>query len=229
MREVLLERVRPLAERLAQDMVNVATARIEAEIERIGEAFEVALSAFASEVPHDDSDRRVDDPLPKVPSGARRQLHGDEPRGASRADSVAVDGAYEEQPAQNAGEGRGDGERSARPVALSVSVPSDIRKQNVCSKCGFVGGNARGCGTAHRSARAPVTTTPERPRPITAAAIAAAKVRNTERIASIAKRETVRARAGSPGPRSDDNQNAEERWTPQGITEERELDFEVGS
>lgn len=42
MRDVLLERVRPLVDRLAKDLAALAVERIEAELTRMGEAFSVA-------------------------------------------------------------------------------------------------------------------------------------------------------------------------------------------
>jgi hypothetical protein len=47
--DLLLERIRPLVERLARDLAHIAAARIERELGRVGEAVEVALSAFATE------------------------------------------------------------------------------------------------------------------------------------------------------------------------------------
>lgn len=47
-RTALLARIQPLVDRLARDLAALAERRIEAEIGRVGEAFEVALSAYQS-------------------------------------------------------------------------------------------------------------------------------------------------------------------------------------
>ncbi len=113
MRDVLLKRVRPMVERLATGLVDVAVARIEAELGRLTEALEIALSAYADEPPA---------PVPIV-------IERD-----PKPDNVVP-----------------------RPVAIHVARAEPTAKprdtgfapQKTCSKCGYVGGNARGCGTAH--------------------------------------------------------------------------------
>lgn len=115
------------------------------------------------------------------------------------------------------------------------------KRSNTCSKCGFVGGNARGCGTSH-------PTRPEQPppampeiaaavhavyaaKPLTAieptrnlkptpAAVAAAKER-------IARLDAIKARSGGVvltpsrrAPAVDDNPTARERWTDSEIAVE---------
>lgn len=62
--------------------------------------------------------------------------------------SVASDIAGEVVPVR-AAEPPPDVARAPRPHAPLVA-----KKPIVCSKCGFVGGNARGCGTAHETQRA---------------------------------------------------------------------------
>jgi hypothetical protein len=49
--DLLLDRIRPLVERLARDMAYIAAARIERELGRVSEAVEVALSTYASDRP----------------------------------------------------------------------------------------------------------------------------------------------------------------------------------
>jgi hypothetical protein len=49
--DLLLDRIRPLVERLARDMAYIAAARIERELGRVSEADEVALSTYASDRP----------------------------------------------------------------------------------------------------------------------------------------------------------------------------------
>lgn len=136
MRDVLRKRVRQQVERLVEDMTELAVRRVEAELERMGEAFGVALSAFASEERHADSDRG-NHPVPRVRRSARRGLHRDDGRGPRRTDSGDVDGQDAQQPAQ------------APDPAPVRRAPVNKGQKTICRKCGYVGGNARGCGTAH--------------------------------------------------------------------------------
>jgi hypothetical protein len=96
--DTLLERIRPVVERLAMDLALIAAARIERELGRLGEAVEVALSTYASDRPdlitaalgpelaamltppketHADPDRGDHDPVPHVRRGSGRGLHDD--------------------------------------------------------------------------------------------------------------------------------------------------------
>lgn len=177
MRDLLLKRVRPLAESFAKQLTEIAEARIQAELERMGEAFEVAMSAFASEVTHDDPDRRDHDPVPQVPRGPRRGLQQAE----ARAD--AAQGAKSRRPA------REPAPRLVTPpedliadaVELGLREPVDVDapsrafpadRRGRADKtaltasgkqpptCSYVGGNSRGCGTSHKT-QAPVAPTPD--------------------------------------------------------------------
>jgi hypothetical protein len=49
--DTLLDRIRPVVERLAMDLAHIAAARIERELGRVSEAVEVALSTYASDRP----------------------------------------------------------------------------------------------------------------------------------------------------------------------------------
>jgi hypothetical protein len=182
MRDLLLARVRPLVERFAADLTELVIARIDADLERVGEALAVAASTFASEVTSADSDRPDHDPVPEVPRGTGRGLHGDGARGARPGRDV--DRKPPPPPAQAPTLGRGEGQRPARLVEHGPDLPDDalgpqlagmlkpqptapppaivdrdtkpenITRERVpgkvtCSKCGHVGGNARGCGKSH--------------------------------------------------------------------------------
>jgi hypothetical protein len=158
--DTLLERIRPVVERFAQDLAVIAAARIERDLGRLGEAVEVALSTYASDRPdlimaafgpelaamltppketHADPDRGDHDPVPHVRRTSGRGLPGLEPQ---RPDDTS------EAPAQAPPPRREEGERAARLVDAS-SVRKPVRKPNTCSKCGYVGGTAYGCGRSH--------------------------------------------------------------------------------
>lgn len=237
MRDVLLKRIRPLVERLANDLADLALARIELDLAKLPEVFEAALSSYAS------------DAAPEPPAAAPVFAGPAIILSKVRPDLV---------------------ENGLRLAALPVTVfaaalQANGKKVVTCKKCGFVGGNARGCGTAHatkvvtigsatcpphsfvggdhqcfvclkdfpeRDSRvrlppsrskadpdaAPMTAiAPERRLKPTPEAIAAAKVRVQERLARIA------VRSGAPAREVIENPNADERWSPQRISEEREL------
>jgi hypothetical protein len=189
--DTLLERIRPVVERLAHDLALIAAARIERELGRVSEAVEVALSTYASDRPdlitaalgpelaamlapppkphptqrcsvhrevfdvgagcpscaketHADPDRRDHDPVPHVQGGAGRGLHGDGTRGLK----LGLDARDQEQAAQPADPRREEGERAAGLVE-----PRSRGEKITCRKCGYLGGNARGCGTSHPTQR----------------------------------------------------------------------------
>lgn len=184
MRDVLIERVRPLVERLAANLTELAVARVEAELERMTEAFEVALSAYQSDEPSDLITKALGpelgamlnakpEPLPSVPAKRDRDYKPENYPPSRRA--------REERTELQA--------NGKRPVT--------------CTKCGFVGGNARGCGTAHETkahfvppprAKAepdakPLTAiTPTIPRRPSTAELDAARARSKARVARIAER-----------------------------------------
>lgn len=174
LRAELSKCVQPMVDYLASELVAVALNRLDADIERMGEAFEVAVSAFASEVENGNTDRRADDSLPEVQRSAGRRLHDDGER-----ELAAVGDRPVQVAAQAPNPGRSEGERPARlvepapdliaqhlgpDIAAMLTPPrhrdlkpanvpqrpaSGARKPNTCSNCGFAGGNARGCGRAH--------------------------------------------------------------------------------
>lgn len=275
MRDVLLKRVRPLVERLAADLTELAVRRMEVEIERIEESLEVALSAYQSADVPDLLAAALGPELAAMLAGGGTSRHttidDDGKRGSGQpAPHVTQQGA--DTPGHRASEAAGNvadphctpiGHRGAEP---SSSTFPNAKKPITCSKCGFVGGNARGCGRAHptleRPPARPAYMTPEReitrgpvvtssptiaPRrakadpgaqPMTA--IAPARTRATpgelaaarERIALIAARNTTtHGRAATPA--RDDNENAEERWSPSRIAaatkalESNKLNYEL--
>ena len=74
MRKALLKRVRPLVERLATDLTELAVRRVEAEFERMTEAFSVALSAYQSDdqtAPAPAPGSEIEPPFANFPERAR--------------------------------------------------------------------------------------------------------------------------------------------------------------
>jgi hypothetical protein len=127
--------------------------------------------------------------------------------------------------------------------------PSNMPRKLVCSKCGFVGGNARGCGRSHPTrittveqattlggagselegfakfqfARndQPLTAIDPRPPHLkpTPAAVEAARQRIKDRAARIAAKEQQH-HASTPKPEVDHNPTARERWSKSEIAVE---------
>lgn len=181
LRGMLADRIRPMLDYLSAELAELALHRFETDLERMGDAFEVAVSAFASEVANDDSDRRDHDPVPNVQGGAGRLLHGDAER-SGIADSGFLYGP-DPRPAQAPHPRREEGQRPTRlvdrrgpglierhlgPEIAALLDPQPKRVQSngkqmpSCSKCGYVGGNARGCGTAHATQFMGARSSPDR-------------------------------------------------------------------
>jgi len=230
----VLAQIRPHVARLADDitekLVDFLMWRFELELDRMSEAFEVALSAFEStgeEPTHADPDPRDVDPVPEVRRSPGRVLHQDRQRASA--------GRVPERAAQAPDPRRDHGQRDARPIA---PAPADRprnaagKRVGVCTRCGFVGGNSRGCGkptghatqiantlpdlkiTAVDNASAKIAAVRDRiPRPTTDAVEA-----RRARIAELAKK-----RPAAPAPDLDDgNPNAREHWTDAEFAEERQ-------
>jgi hypothetical protein len=179
MRDVLLARIQPLVDRMAADITELAVRRVEAELERMGEAFAVALSAYASDAAPDmitkalgpDIARMLDTAAPAPPRPRPLTIttaeQADELLGPGTAMAARVKDLL------------------PRPVVVPLCTPvdgqpTDIRRASngarlpTCKLCGYVGGNARGCGRSHvtRTA-APSSPAPATPAPDRRAAIAA--------------------------------------------------------
>lgn len=163
MRDVLLARIRPLLERLASDLAELAAARFEAELERMEETFAIALSAYAS-----DGDGAADlltaalgpdlaamlKPSSTTPASAVE----DSPRPTKRSKRAATPGQSASSAAGNVAEPHRvpSGHRDAGAAVVDTPPPrfNSLGRRIgtiICSKCGYVGGNARGCGTAHET------------------------------------------------------------------------------
>lgn len=140
MRKALLKRVRPLVERLATDLTELAVRRVEAELERMTEAFSVALSAYQSNGAPDLIEAALGPDLARMLNSA--------PDRDTKPANVPPP-APAERP------------RVVRPPDARSGHSTDKRRSDgkrigaiICSKCGYVGGNARGCGTAHETVTA---------------------------------------------------------------------------
>ncbi len=126
MRDVLFARIQPLVDRLANDITELAVRRVEAELERMGEAFAVALSAYASETAPDLLTKALGPELAQMLDAPKRpRVVSEEPRpGVLRV-------------------------TAAQPEVVRPAAPKDgAPKSPVCSKCQQAGHNARTCGRA---------------------------------------------------------------------------------
>jgi hypothetical protein len=129
MRELLLKRVRPLVDRLAEDLASLAVERLEAELVRIEEALTVALSSYQSDSPPNLIAAALGPELAKILDAPEKKPH-------RKRERVREYEPENYPPSRRAREQRTEPQKNgAKPIT--------------CSKCGFVGGNARGCGTAH--------------------------------------------------------------------------------
>lgn len=135
MRDVLLARIKPLvdrfADRLVNDLVDLEVARIELELARIPDAFEAALSAYASDVLGPVLATMMAPPAPPIDSTWTTIEH-----------PAVVKARQRDVKPENYPPSRRAREERTEPQANG-------KKPVTCTKCGFVGGNARGCGTAH--------------------------------------------------------------------------------
>lgn len=147
MKRDLARRIRPLTDQLAQSVAELLERRIDAMIDDVHQAFEIALSAVASEGAEPASEwrqGRIDKTRLVVESKVVR------PDSPLEIDVDRFLGKHEEP------ERPADVPASRRPRGQSKDKPA--RKQGgqagskvTCKRCGFVGGNARGCGTAHET------------------------------------------------------------------------------
>src|SRR6185503_5581678 len=109
-RDDLIDRVRPLVDFLATELVELALRRFESGADEL----EVAISTYAVEVSHADSDRSDHDSLPQVRRGAGCGLHG----GGERGERADQDVGRQPSPSQPrpTDHGRDQNERTARLV-----------------------------------------------------------------------------------------------------------------
>jgi hypothetical protein len=228
--DTLLDHIRPVVERLAMDLAHIAAARIERELGRVSEAVEVALSTYASDRPDLITAALGPDlaamltPPPKERPTQRCAVH----REVFDVGSACPSCAKEPPPPP------------APQEAPGPEVRTPVRKPNTCSKCGYVGGTAYGCGkprghvtlAATRSIpprealssllqRAktgpddqPLTAIepPRRLKP-TAEAIARGFERSAARGAPSRLRDGITRPIRKPDLEVDDNPNAEVRWS----------------
>lgn len=242
LRDLLLKRVRPLVEALAEDIVNIAVTRIESELGRLAESCDIALSAYAGDVPEPAPALDVTEPLTDhaANAAAERVLANYANKRTKREMAAAiahrdVKPDNEILPGLDAGIAAMKtavdamlGPPNHRPPPPEVTTSGKPRQRAVmrCRKCGKLGARADGCGTAHESAmpdyaaaideaRAhPVPRAPSRTLKPTAAALEAASVRIKGRIASIAA--SASRVDAAPKRNVDDNPTADERWTEDG-------------
>jgi hypothetical protein len=166
MRDLLLERVRPMVERLAVDLTELAMTRVEAELDRMRDAFEVALSSYAG------------DGAPDLLTAAL---------GPELANMLNA------KPAASPKR-----QRDIKPAKAPAAKREPVNKggKMVCKACGFVGGNARGCGRSHptQGKSEVVVARPARAEPPSAPVTFGGK---PDRFAAIESR--ARARQGTTG------------------------------
>lgn len=121
----LVARLEPLARALIETTASHLCSEIDALLVRSGEAFNIALSAALSDV--------------SIPGGADVEI-GPIVVSAPRRRVVGVNPAA--PPTQVA-------QRDPKPENPRVRPPANKGGKIICRSCGFVGGNARGCGRSH--------------------------------------------------------------------------------
>jgi len=132
MRELLLERIQPLVDRLAADLTSILIDRILAELDGMSEAFEVAVSSYASNT-------IVHGPSDVLGVGQRAQQ------------PARCPAPFDGPPSTHRDVKPGNYPPSRRSRDQRAALQANGKKPVTCSACGFVGGNARGCGTAHET------------------------------------------------------------------------------
>jgi hypothetical protein len=235
MRDLLLERVRPLVDKLAADIVELVTSRIETELARVGESFHVALSAYASQEPHADSDRRDHDPVPQVRRRAARELpqrqHAEVPRPAQapsegreegqRAAGLVISSKAQAVELFGAGTGAVNlveyqlARTAAQPPQRPFNVPAAPAPSGQSTDKGAKQANGKAWPSCSICKKVGVTA---RTHPAHVDGTPAAAAPKVDRLAVIA------TRAKKPEPVIEDEQDGEpERWTPSRIAKERDI------
>lgn len=236
MRDAILARVWPLVDRFANELADLATARLEHELERLSESIAIALSAYASDAETDILTRALGPELAGM-------LHGPATTcGKGHGSMLCVLSAGHRGPCSS--DGTPKRERDYKPENYPPSrrdredraaPQANGKKPVTCQACGFVGGNARGCGRSHPTLEAPPprTVRPEAPTR-SAGAIEADREQRRERIERVASKAPrsgkppelgMRARPAPPAPAPfapvDDQDDDEiERWPASRIAEE---------
>jgi dihydroorotase-like cyclic amidohydrolase len=127
----LATRLRPLVNAFARQLTELVQARIDAVIVDAETAIESALSAIVADL----EPAAAESPR-KQSISERRRVHGlAEVPADERSENVATIIAAPVS-------------RVAKPTPVHVAKVSG---KVTCKRCGFVGGNARGCGTAHET------------------------------------------------------------------------------
>lgn len=214
MRRFLRARVRQIVDRVVTDLTELAITRVERELERMGQAFEAGVSSYASEGPPDLITAALGPELAAMLTPTPKKSH------KKKRERDYTPEEY--PPSRRAREERTEPQKNgSKPIT--------------CSKCGFVGGNARGRGRAHPTLHEIVTppvrtaATPAR----SAAEVEAARENRRERIERVSAKappssgkppqlgmRTTIPRP-TPAPREvDDDQGDDERWSTSRIADE---------
>lgn len=224
LRAVLLERIEPMVRYLASELAELALARFQAELDRMGEAFEVAVSAFASATDVRGGEQPARAAVPEPAAAAEQGSTSPSPPRGAAPNLIAqflgpeIDALMKPAP-------------PARPLEalvddLGVTGRGKPRQRppRSCSKCGRPGARADQCGKGHEpldASAAPMTAIAPRRLSPTPAALELAKRRAAERNRE-ALRETAPPEDIEREP-EDDQDDDLERWSAQRIAEEREL------
>lgn len=158
MRDVLLDRIEPLVKRFAAELADLLVARIDIIVRQAEESIDIALSALASQL--DDSDGNAGVHVAGADDSSTTAVSAVRPprptkrskRAATPGQSATAQGAS--SAAGNVAEPHRAPGRPPQHGAAGVDTSQPLvasPKGKTCSKCGFVGGNARGCGTAHET------------------------------------------------------------------------------
>ena len=203
----LAKRMQPLIAAFAGEVVELVQRRIDGVISEAEAAIENAISLIAAELegpPVDSGQPRQSIPKAKpVEEIVRRVPELTATRG------VTADALFKREIASK-----------SRPAAKPSTAPAPAPRLKVegkvtCKKCGFVGGNARGCGTAH------VTVTAD-------AENNDVERWSSDRIAQIKAQAEANKHAGKlPRPSSSFEVDQEERVAGMAAVRELEVDEDV--
>ena len=204
MRDLIARRLRPFVDRLENDLIAVVESRISAEVERARAAFDIALSAYAS----DDTEQECPPVVPALasPSGQSKDK-ADRDVKPSNVPRVRAYKPDNYPPSRRDREDR-------------TALQANGKKPVTCQKCGYVGGNQRGCGKSHPTQTSDAVT----PAPNVGRQVQPPL--GVDRLDVRARLATIAARAPKPAnpPVIEDEQDGEpERWNKRRIAEETEL------
>lgn len=224
MRDLIARRLRPFVDRLENDLIAVVESRISAEVERARAAFDIALSAYAS----DDTEQECPPVVPALasPSGqSKDKAHRD-----VKPSNVPRVRAYKPENYPSSRRDRED----------RTALQANGKKPVTCQKCGYVGGNKRGCGKSHPTQTATAAPSTPLTKPVVVARAFGCDGKHSAGIChdpncyyrlpkqgAISNRlATIAARAPKPAnpPVIEDEQDGEpERWNKRRIAEETEV------